>query len=94
MPHIRTTVTTTVCDKCGAAMVLVGVWQFSAEDLELHMFRCKICANSVFSKRNCRSRKSSARMAPGLNARLVRHGPMPFERTLSVAYFSSMLCHG
>ena len=51
MPLFNTTGITTVCDKCGAAMVLIGVWPISAEDLEVHMFRCEICANSIFYKK-------------------------------------------
>jgi hypothetical protein len=51
MPLFSTTGITTVCDKCGAAMVLIGVWPISAEDLEVRMFRCEICANSVFYKK-------------------------------------------
>ena len=51
MPRFSSTRTTTVCDKCGAAMILIGVWPISAEDLEVSMFRCEICANSVFYKK-------------------------------------------
>jgi hypothetical protein len=62
MPLFRSTHTTTVCDKCGAAMVLIGVWPISAEDLEVRMFRCEICANSVFYKKAITaSSKPSAR---------------------------------
>ena len=51
LPLFSTTGITTVCDKCSAAMVLIGVWPISAEDLEVRMFRCEICANSVFYKK-------------------------------------------
>jgi DNA-directed RNA polymerase subunit RPC12/RpoP len=51
MPLFGTTGITTVCDKCGAAMVLIGVWPISAEDLEVRMFRCEVCSNSVFYKK-------------------------------------------
>jgi hypothetical protein len=60
MPLFSSTGITTVCDKCGAAMVLIGVWPISAEDLEVRMFRCEICANSAFYKKqlqNAQSRK-------------------------------------
>ena len=58
MPLFNTTGITTVCDKCGAAMVLIGVWPISAEDLEVHMFRCEICANSIFEKRQLQTDQS------------------------------------
>jgi hypothetical protein len=51
MALFSATGTTTVCDKCGAAMVLIEVWPISAEDLEVRMFRCEVCANSVFYKK-------------------------------------------
>ncbi|MEA3027270.1 MAG: hypothetical protein QOF91_2555, partial [Alphaproteobacteria bacterium] len=40
--------TTTVCEKCGAAMVIVRVWPMPEEESEVHMFRCEICANTAF----------------------------------------------
>ena len=51
MRMFKSTGTTTVCDKCGAAMVLIGVWPISAEELEVRMFRCEVCSNSVFYKK-------------------------------------------
>lgn len=51
MAQVRKTDTTTVCEKCGAAMVIVGVWPISAEELEVHMFRCEICSHTAFYKR-------------------------------------------
>jgi hypothetical protein len=64
LPLFSTTGITTVCDKCSAAMVLIGVWPISAEDLEVRMFRCEICANSVFYKKVI---PNSSRSPPPIN---------------------------
>jgi DNA-directed RNA polymerase subunit M/transcription elongation factor TFIIS len=47
MARIDETATRTVCEKCGAAMVIVRVWQIP-EEPEVHMFRCEICDHSAF----------------------------------------------
>ena len=64
MLRFSSTGITTVCDKCGAAMVLIGVWPISAEDLEVRMFRCEICANSVVYKKVI---PNSSRSPPPIN---------------------------
>jgi DNA-directed RNA polymerase subunit M/transcription elongation factor TFIIS len=47
MAQVRKTDATTVCEKCGAAMVIVRVWQIP-EEPEVHMFRCEICEHTAF----------------------------------------------
>jgi len=47
MSRVRKTDATTVCDKCGAAMVIVRVWQIPDEP-EVHLFRCEICNDTAF----------------------------------------------
>jgi hypothetical protein len=47
MASIHKKDTTTVCEKCGAAMVIVRAWKIP-EEPEVHMFRCEICEHSTF----------------------------------------------
>jgi len=47
MAQVRKTDATTVCENCGAAMVIVRVWTIP-EDGEVHMFRCEICDETAF----------------------------------------------
>jgi hypothetical protein len=47
MVQVRKTDSTIVCEKCGAAMVIVRIWEMP-DDREVHMFRCEICDETAF----------------------------------------------
>jgi hypothetical protein len=47
MTQVRKQNVTTVCDNCGAAMVIVRVWPID-EDTDVPMFRCEICSATAF----------------------------------------------
>ena len=58
MAKARKTNATTVCDKCGAAMVIVRVEPSPDEaNVELHLFRCEICGESASFKFESMPRK-------------------------------------
>ncbi len=44
---VRKQDTRTVCDKCGAAMVIERVWPID-DETEIHLFRCEICRVTEF----------------------------------------------
>jgi hypothetical protein len=49
MSEVRRKDATMPCGKCGAAMVVVRVWPLpDDQDLEIHMFKCEICAATEF----------------------------------------------
>ncbi len=51
MAKARKTNATTVCDKCGAAMVIVRIEPSPDEaGVERHLFRCEICGETASFK--------------------------------------------